>query len=206
MEVESSKVEWFELAACKGKPTDWFYDSVAGGAGWVSDPRAVAICASCPVIQQCWDECRSNDYCWKNGVWAGSSPVERQRWGRERAVPPPVKVPLEVVDRRDTPMPRWGRSETSRPPADLGIGSRGSELNKQGDRIPNTRLVQESPGVLPLQGLPEVADGDRPPERSCGSDSENRQGTAVKADPDAVGIVSPPGSMCSPGPGVSDAG
>jgi WhiB family redox-sensing transcriptional regulator len=68
---------WFDDAACRGVDTDVFFP--------VSDAHAdeaKAICATCPVREQCLEfalETRPAE-----GVWGGLTPIERHRLIRRR--------------------------------------------------------------------------------------------------------------------------
>lgn len=43
---------WRNRAACAGCPAEWFYDERGG----TYNPRAVALCASCPVRAECYED------------------------------------------------------------------------------------------------------------------------------------------------------
>jgi len=70
---------WWERAKCKGEPTEWWYNP-----DMPHDPRAMSRCAECPVIDECWEECRSHELSWRYGIWAGTTPNQREEWGRYR--------------------------------------------------------------------------------------------------------------------------
>lgn len=68
---------WAESALCA--QTDWtlWFPEKGDSAA----PRlARAICARCPVRDDCRDEVRPNE----SGIWAGTSKRERQQPGRKR--------------------------------------------------------------------------------------------------------------------------
>jgi WhiB family redox-sensing transcriptional regulator len=68
---------WVDYAACTGQSTHLFYPSKHHKAD-----RAKAICARCPVRQQCLDEAIARaDH---NGIWGGCSPEERKLISRAR--------------------------------------------------------------------------------------------------------------------------
>ena len=63
---------WTEQAACKGK-TDLFYPEQGDSKSFRA---AVAICASCPVIDDCRQHITDNDE--RYGIWAGMNAVRRR--------------------------------------------------------------------------------------------------------------------------------
>ena len=67
---------WRAEAACVGKPTAWWFDERG------ADPRAVTICASCPVKRPCllW-AVRAGEH----GYWGGMTDRQRHRWAKGRA-------------------------------------------------------------------------------------------------------------------------
>jgi len=68
-------LDWHDLAACKGMPSDLFFPPRGG----TSIP-AKAICEQCAVKQECLDD--ALDHGLKQGVWGGTT--ERQRRNRYR--------------------------------------------------------------------------------------------------------------------------
>jgi len=67
---------WRALAACKGKPTRWWFD----GTNEERD-RAQSICARCPVREPCAEFGRSQH----QGRWGGvDMEVERRRMRHRR--------------------------------------------------------------------------------------------------------------------------
>jgi hypothetical protein len=88
---------WWERAACRNAPIDWFYNPHIP-----DDPNAIALCATCPVVDECWDECFSNEYSWRWGVWAGTTPQQRSEWmhdadaARARRAPPPARPAMRL--------------------------------------------------------------------------------------------------------------
>ena len=67
--------EWMERAACRGLKTDLFFVPRGG-----STRTARAVCARCPVVEECRDYAVANviDY----GIWGDTVP--RQRRARRR--------------------------------------------------------------------------------------------------------------------------
>lgn len=78
---------WLELAACRGKPTAWWYpqrgDSFTAAV-------AKSICSTCPVRAECLaDALATEGYEDVAGIRAGLSPDRRLAMARRlRAVPP----------------------------------------------------------------------------------------------------------------------
>lgn len=63
---------WMEEAACAGQPTDTFFPEIARGRHATTSEdvrRAAAVCAGCPVRQDCLDYARNTET--KHGVWGG---------------------------------------------------------------------------------------------------------------------------------------
>ncbi|WP_350347226.1 WhiB family transcriptional regulator [Agromyces sp. G08B096] len=70
---------WKELATCAQISSDpWFPE--AGGDGGA---QAKAICATCPVRQQCLDYAIEHHE--RYGIWGGLGRDERARYAREKA-------------------------------------------------------------------------------------------------------------------------
>lgn len=74
--------EWRENAACKGKPTAWFFPE----SGHVTDviSRAVAVCQTCPVQTPCLEYAISAR---EPGIWGGMTETERRKARRFRMRP-----------------------------------------------------------------------------------------------------------------------
>jgi WhiB family transcriptional regulator, redox-sensing transcriptional regulator len=74
---------WMADAACRHLDSDLFFPRRHGYAG--SGKQAKAVCASCPVIDECLDWAlafpASND----SGIYAGTNADERRRLRWERA-------------------------------------------------------------------------------------------------------------------------
>ncbi len=76
---------WQKHAACADPPpgVDWFPERGPG----LPDPKAVVarareVCASCPVSSECLEYALSDPTL--QGVWAGTTEVERRQIRRER--------------------------------------------------------------------------------------------------------------------------
>lgn len=65
---------WRDEAACKGKPTEWWLPSKSSVGHDYTDPRARALCESCPVKEPCREFAVMNS---ERGYWGATS--ERQR-------------------------------------------------------------------------------------------------------------------------------
>lgn len=69
--------DWAQQAACSGLDTELFYqaDKERGVSQRLREARAKAICAVCPVIDECLrDALRRNE---PHGVWGGLTSEER---------------------------------------------------------------------------------------------------------------------------------
>lgn len=60
---------WREDAACLNFNTELFFPNAVGIKGANQKKRAIAICRTCPVIQQCGESAIANFE--SHGVWAG---------------------------------------------------------------------------------------------------------------------------------------
>ena len=60
---------WREDAACRDGDTELFFPSAVGLKAAEQKRRAIAICHSCPVIEQCREAALANFE--NHGVWAG---------------------------------------------------------------------------------------------------------------------------------------
>ena len=70
---------WFTKAACKGKPTSWFYPP----KGDVSlSAQAKAICIYCPVRIDCLEWALRNHE--REGIWGGLHPKQRHALAKRR--------------------------------------------------------------------------------------------------------------------------
>lgn len=81
----------FAGAACKGKPTEWWYPEMSkhgepvSGTAKEQAARALAICATCPVRQECLDAGIDDDW----AILGGTTPRERRKLrGRRPSLPP----------------------------------------------------------------------------------------------------------------------
>jgi len=78
-------MSWLDRAACKGMNAQLFFGP--DGERWqdreVREAKARAICALCPVREQCFDYALRNSI--KHGIWGGLNGEERTRERRRRA-------------------------------------------------------------------------------------------------------------------------
>jgi len=68
---------WVDLAACRGLDPTIFYPLTEDEA-----PAAKAICAQCPVAEDCLEH--AIEHRERNGVWGGATERERMRIIRRR--------------------------------------------------------------------------------------------------------------------------
>ena len=68
--VATQRPGWVDRASCRGR-VDLFFPSTGGAY----PKEARALCASCPVS----DQCRTAGWREPDGMWAGESPSERTR-------------------------------------------------------------------------------------------------------------------------------
>ncbi len=62
---------WDE-AACRGKPTEWWFPEPGG---WARAP-ALGLCRACPIRSECLEWALEHH---EAGVWGGTSKRERER-------------------------------------------------------------------------------------------------------------------------------
>jgi WhiB family redox-sensing transcriptional regulator len=77
--------DWRAQAACSGYPNSLFFPS-SDGVDEGSIERAKAICAVCPVIDDCLEYALETNQ--RSGIWGGTSERERKslrrKWLAER--------------------------------------------------------------------------------------------------------------------------
>jgi WhiB family redox-sensing transcriptional regulator len=71
------EIAWEQIAACRGLDSTLFYPGEGDGTG-----AAQRICASCPVAEACLEHAIAHRE--KDGIWGGTTPIERQRIIRRR--------------------------------------------------------------------------------------------------------------------------
>ena len=71
---ESAPVSWLELAACRGKPIEWWYRTDELGQG-----VALAICRRCPVRRSCLADAldQESECAYRYGVRGGRTATQR---------------------------------------------------------------------------------------------------------------------------------
>ena len=81
--------QWLQQAACRGLDPDLFYPDVGGSA-----MEARAVCTSCPVIRECFDDVMATETQGeRHGVIAGMIPKERAaEYRRARGKTPRQRV------------------------------------------------------------------------------------------------------------------
>lgn len=67
--------QWRDDAACKGKPTHWWFPS-RGQTATKTTKQALMICRDCPVRRQCLVHGRRNE---PYGIWGGELQGDRRR-------------------------------------------------------------------------------------------------------------------------------
>lgn len=60
---------WRDSAACIDADIDWFFPNAVGIKGANQKKKAMAICRTCPVIEQCREAALANFE--NHGIWAG---------------------------------------------------------------------------------------------------------------------------------------
>jgi WhiB family transcriptional regulator, redox-sensing transcriptional regulator len=74
--VTGRAADWRSAAACLNADPDLFFPMMTG-RGLEQTEKAKAICARCPVRQQCLEFARAHDPIY--GIWGGTTLDERQR-------------------------------------------------------------------------------------------------------------------------------
>ncbi len=73
-------MSWASRAACVGHAHLFFCNHYEVEPQRIRrEAKAVAICETCPVIAECREEGRGEEF----GVWGGLTPRERKRWRRK---------------------------------------------------------------------------------------------------------------------------
>ncbi len=71
---------WRRFAACRDKPTEWWFPENDIKGKPVDYGPALAICATCPAIAACREEHLTEE----TGVWGGLVPADRRKLARRR--------------------------------------------------------------------------------------------------------------------------
>jgi WhiB family redox-sensing transcriptional regulator len=98
--LETVLDRWWENAACRGMDIDLFIFEFGERHINRKIKEAKAVCAVCPVRQECLDEALKfsttrQDCC---GIWGGLTWKERQRLERKEVVEPIPATPLVYRD------------------------------------------------------------------------------------------------------------
>lgn len=92
----ATREDWTKRGACRGMTLDVFFTERGE-----STKQAKALCAECPVVNECLDYALRTGQ--KFGIWGGTSEKERKRMRRDmRAVGVPVGPPRGMVSKYDT--------------------------------------------------------------------------------------------------------
>jgi WhiB family redox-sensing transcriptional regulator len=81
----SDRILWLlmvERGACSGSelsPDDWYPVSPSAEAARREAAGAIAVCAGCPVREECLELALRNWAVGQHGVWGGTVPAERER-------------------------------------------------------------------------------------------------------------------------------
>lgn len=78
--VTITEQNWRDTAACKGKPTQWWFSNKGD---YLAVNRAKAICSECPVRSECLEYALKGSELMV-GIWGGMSLSQRKRILRER--------------------------------------------------------------------------------------------------------------------------
>jgi WhiB family transcriptional regulator, redox-sensing transcriptional regulator len=70
--------EWFDSAACRGEPADWFFPPRSGHHSQVLGAKGKAVCATCTVQAECLDFAETPPV-EQFGLWGGMTTDERRR-------------------------------------------------------------------------------------------------------------------------------
>lgn len=71
-----SETDFYDHAACKEKPTDWFFSVHSGHWQTEEAAQAVAVCLDCPVQAECRTYARKHRLA---GIWGAENEIERAR-------------------------------------------------------------------------------------------------------------------------------
>jgi len=74
--VEYFVLTWQQRAACRDLPVNWFFPE-QGAESLHQLRRAVVVCESCPVIEDCLKYALSFGYRALPGIWGGTSENQR---------------------------------------------------------------------------------------------------------------------------------
>ncbi len=97
----SGDLDWADHGACRDKPQEWWFPDPAAGATY-TDPRALAVCADCPVLTECraWGIAHE-----AHGVWGGLSARQRERIRRRSGLR--LNTPTLIDNRPQQAVSMW---------------------------------------------------------------------------------------------------
>jgi WhiB family redox-sensing transcriptional regulator len=79
----ASDLQWYDDAACRGRPTQWWFAGDGRNLNSRTSKRAVEICSTCPALEACREWSLSLPQPW-HGIFAGMSPQQRQQEKQRR--------------------------------------------------------------------------------------------------------------------------
>lgn len=125
--VSPDEEAWRRQAACRGKPTHWWFPD---NNEWRSANALLArqICSTCPVIEPCRETARTRN---ERGIWGETALQVRKVQPRTTRKPEPVQR------RKRAPKPRTGRplSPVSQALVDAMAGGHWVDVDELVDRV-----------------------------------------------------------------------
>ena len=94
----TARTEWRSLSACRGEDPEMFFPSARTVTVFVQLARAKAICAQCPVTDECLRFALTTGQ--QYGVWGGTSEEERKSMRRRLLVSGPPVLPWVAAGAR----------------------------------------------------------------------------------------------------------
>lgn len=93
---------WAERSACMNTPLEWWFPTNHTGAALDDHvpPQAAERCSTCIVRAACHTHAVRHE---GDGVWAGTSPVERRRLRRALGISLDDGVPTPAAQRQEQP-------------------------------------------------------------------------------------------------------
>ncbi len=78
--MENKRIDWLDRAACRDQNPELFFPVSEVGPGAEQIARAKAVCAQCPVRDECLSYAIDNRL--DHGVFGGMTPDERRKTAR----------------------------------------------------------------------------------------------------------------------------
>lgn len=78
--MENKRIDWLDRAACRDQNPELFFPVSEVGPGAEQIARAKAVCAQCPVRDECLSYAIDNRL--DHGVFGGMTPGERRKTAR----------------------------------------------------------------------------------------------------------------------------